>query len=110
MTVERNTDKIKRLEYELERYRQKVDRQEAELAQLRIKALTALDGLAAAHATMNANMAVLAMWYGQKEGDVWMLKMPLFDPARILERYKVSAQKEEEEDGYLIRVSQVTPE
>ena len=28
MTVERNTDKIKRLEYELERCRQKVDRQE----------------------------------------------------------------------------------
>ena len=35
MTVERNIDKIKRLEYELERCRQKVDRQEAELAQLR---------------------------------------------------------------------------
>lgn len=108
--MERNTDKIKRLEYELERCRQKVGRQEAELAQLRTNAKTALDGLAAAHATMNANMAVLAMWYGQKEGDVWMLKMPLFDPARILERYKVSARKVEEEDGYLIRVSQVTPE
>lgn len=108
--MERNIDKIKRLEYELERYRQKVDRQEAELAQLRHNAKTALDGLAAAHATMNANMAVLAMWYGQKEGDVWTLKMPLFDPARILERYKVSARKVEEEDGYLIRVSQVTPE
>lgn len=106
--MERNTDKIKRLEYELERCRQKVDRQEAELAQLRANAKTALDGLAAAHATMNANMAVLAMWYGQKEGDGWMLKMPLFDPAKILKRCKVSAQKEE--DGYLIRVTAETPE
>ena len=53
--MERNIDKIKRLEYELERYRQKVDRQEAELAQLRPNAKTALDGLAAAHATMNAS-------------------------------------------------------
>ena len=102
--MERNIDKIKRLEYELERYRQKVDRQEAELAQLRPNAKTALDGLAAAH----ANMAVLAMWYGQKEGDGWTLKMPLFDPARILERYKVSARQEE--DGYLIRVTVETPE
>lgn len=108
MTVERNTDKIKRLEYELERCRQKVDRQEAELAQLRPNVKTALDGLASAHATMNANMAVLAMWYGQKEGDGWTLKIPLFDPAMILERYKVSAQKEE--DGYLIRVTVETPE
>lgn len=108
MTVERNTDKIKRMEYELERYRQKVDRQEAELAKLRPNAKTALDGLAAAHATMNANMAVLAMWYGQKEGDSWTLKMPLFDPAKILERCKVSAQQEE--DGYLIRVTVETPE
>lgn len=106
--MERNTDKIKRLEYELERCRQKVDWQEAELAKLRPNAKTALDGLAAAHATMNANMAVLAMWYGQKEGDGWTLKMPLFDPAKILERYKVSAQKEE--DGYLIRVTAETPE
>lgn len=108
MTVERNVDKIKRLEYELERCRQKVDRQEAELAKLRPNAKTALDGLAAAHATMNANMAVMAMWYGQKEGDGWTLKMPLFDPAKILERYKVSAQKEE--DGYLILVTAETPE
>lgn len=106
--MERNTDKIKRLEYELERYRQKVDRQETELAQLRPNAKTALDGLAAAHATMNANMAVLAMWYGQKEGDGWTLKMPLFDPEKILERWSVSTQQVE--DGYLIRVSQVTPE
>lgn len=106
--MERNTDKIKQLEYELERCRQKVDRQEAELAQLRPNAKTALDGLAAAHATMNANMAVLAMWYGQKEGDGWTLKMPMFDSAKILERYKVSAQKEE--DGYLIRVTAETPE
>lgn len=106
--MERNTDKIKRLEYELERCRQKVDRQEAELAKLRPNAKTALDGLAAAHATMNANMAVLAMWYGQKERDGWTLKMPLFDPANILERWKVSAQKEE--DGYLIRVTAETPE
>lgn len=106
--MERNTDKIKQLEYELERCRKKVDRQEAELAQLRPNAKTALDGLAAAHATMNANMAVLAMWYVQKEGDGWTLKMPMFDPARILERYKVSAQKEE--DGYLIRVTAETPE
>ena len=106
--MERNKDKIKRLEYELERYRQKVDRQEAELAQLRPNARTALDGLAAAHATMNANMAVLAMWYGQKEGDGWTLKMPLFDPEKILECWSVSARQVE--DGYLIRASQVTPE
>lgn len=106
--MERNKDKIKRLEYELERCRQKVDRQEAELAQLRPNARTALDGLAAAHATMNANMAVLAMWYGQKDGDGWTLKMPLFDPEKILERWSVSAQQVE--DGYLIRVSQVAPE
>ena len=90
--MERNTDKIKRLEYELERYRQKVDRQEAELAQLRPNAKTALDGLAAAHATMNANMAVLAMWYGQKDGEDW----------------QISAQKVE--DGYLIRVTKVVSE
>ena len=106
--MERNKDKIKRLEYELERCRQKVDRQEAELAQLRPNARTALDGLAAAHATMNTNMAVLAMWYGQKDGDGWTLKMPLFDPEKILERWSVSAQQVE--DGYLIRVSQVAPE
>ena len=78
--MERNKDKIKRLEYELERYRQKVDRQEAELAQLRPNARTALDGLAAAHATMNANMAVLAMEYGERDGDSWAMKMPEFDP------------------------------
>lgn len=106
--MERNTDKIKRLEYELERYRQKVDRQEAELAKLRPNAKTALDGLAAAHATMNANMAVLAMWYGQKDGDSWVLKMPMFDPAKILEDWQVSAQQVE--DGYLIRVAKVVPE
>lgn len=106
--MERNKDKIKRLEYELERYRQKVDRQEAELAQLRPNARTALDGLSAAHATMNANMAVMAMWYGQKDGDGWTLKMPLFDPEKILERWSVSARQVE--DGYLIRVFQVTPE
>lgn len=80
MTVERNTDKIKRLEYELERCRQKVDRQEAELAQLRPNAKTALDGLAAAHATMNANMAVLAMWYGQKEEDGYLIRVTVETP------------------------------
>lgn len=105
--MERNTDKIKRLEYELERYRQKVDRQEAELAQLRPNAKTALDGLAAAHATMNANMAVLAMEYGERDGDSWAMKMPEFDPGKILEDWQVSA--EETEGGYLIRVRKHDP-
>lgn len=102
--MERNTDKIKRLEYELERYRQKVYRQEAELAQLRPNAKTALDGLAAAHATMNVDIAVLAMAYGKKTKDGWDLTMPPFDPQEIARKWQVTAEKAGE--GYLLRVTE----
>lgn len=102
--MERNTDKIKRLEYELERCRQKVDQQEAELAQLRPNAKTALDGLAAAHATMNVDIAVLAMAHGKKTKDGWEMNMPPFDPQEIARKWQVTAEKAGE--GYLLRVTE----
>lgn len=97
----------KQLEYELGRYRKKVEDQEKELRELRPRAKVALDGLAAAHATMNANMAVLAMEYGEKDGNGWAMKMPEFDPGKILEDWQVSAEKTE--SGYLIRVRKHDP-
>ena len=102
--MERNTDKIKRLEYELERYRQKVGRQEGELRRLREERSQALDGLAAAHATMNVDIAVLAMAHGKKTKDGWELTMPPFDPQEIARKWQVTAEKAGE--GYLLRVTE----
>lgn len=98
--MERNVDKIKRLEHELGRYRKKVADQAKETEKLRRKAADADAGSAQLQAMVDAVLTAVALEYGLHVTDEasgeelgWRLSLPLVDVAELRRRYEIHARK-----------------
>lgn len=99
--MERNVDKIKRLEHELGRYRKKVADQAKETKKLRQKVADADVGSAQLQAMVDAVLTAVALEYGLHVTDEeasgeelgWRLSLPLVDVAELRRRYEIHARK-----------------
>lgn len=99
--MERNVDKIKRLEHELGRYRKKVADQARETEKLRQKMADADAGSAQLSAMVDAVLTAVALEYGLHVTDEeasgeelgWRLSLPLVDVAELRRRYEIHARK-----------------
>ena len=99
--MERNVDKIKRLEHELGRYRKKVADQARETEKLRQKVADADAGSAQLSAMVDAVLTAVALEYGLHVTDEeasgkelgWRLSLPLVDVAELRRRYEIHARK-----------------
>lgn len=99
--MERNVDKIKRLEHELGRYRKKVADQAKETEKLRRKVADADAGSAQLQAMVDAVLTAVALEYGLHVTDEeasgeelgWRLSLPLVDVAELRRRYEIHARK-----------------
>lgn len=99
--MERNTDKIKRLEHELGRFQKKVTDQALEMKLLREELETALAGNREAQILVDALLAALALQYGERAADPdqpesflgWRLSVKAFNAAELHARYEVHARR-----------------
>ncbi len=99
--MERNVDKIRRLEYELGRWRKKVADQAGENERLRADLEDARVGAVQHHAMVDAVLTAVALAYGERAMDPdapetalgWRLYTPLVDVAELRRRYEVHAEK-----------------
>lgn len=109
--MERNIDKIKRLEHELGRYQKKVADQAKENEAMRSRLLQAYAGNSEAQKAMDAILAQTALTYGEavtedgtgKELGHW-LRLPMFRVADIITGYEIHARRDEETMEYIIGV------
>ncbi len=103
--MERNVDKIKRLEHELGKYRKKVEDQGKKIKEL----LETVEGDREAMLALDANMIQLALSYGQEEvedGEVlgWRLEYPKVEVHKLLEEYQVKARIDQKTQQMVIGV------
>ncbi len=109
---ERNVDKIKRLEYELGRYRKKVADDGKEIDHLRKMLVQANKGNQETQAMVDAILTAVALHYGEDAVDPddeskvlgKRLTLPRFNFLEMRSRYEVHARKDGETDGYVIGV------
>ena len=95
----RNIDKIKDLEYELGRYRKKVNDQSIQMADLEAKIRVFEDGARQTNVLVDALMAAVAQKYGivvrgeDDEAIGYRLELDDFAVDRMMDRFEVSSQK-----------------
>ncbi len=109
--MERNIDKIKRLEKELGRYQKKVADQAKEEARLRGLLETAQKGVVQINRAMDAILAQTAITCGEIVTDEETgkeigrrLSIPLFSTCDILRKYEVRARRDAEAGMYTVGV------
>lgn len=109
--MERDADKISGLKKELGRYRKKVDDQMRVENQLRGELHAARRGAEETGRLVDAVLAVTAVQYGEtvrdeETGDIigFRLTLPPFRAAETLERYRISARKDEATGDYVVGV------
>lgn len=110
--MERNKDKIKRLEHELGRYRKKVGDDGREIERLRKLLDQANKGNQETQAMVDALLTAVALNFGEDAVDPddaskvlgKRLTLPRFNFAEIRARYEIRARKDEENDAYVIGV------
>ena len=109
--MEKNADKIKRLENELGRYRKKVADQAKLENQLRGELHDARHGVEETGRLVDAVLAMTAVRYGEtvrdeETGDIigFRLTIPRFSAAETLARYRISARRDELTGEYIVGV------
>lgn len=109
--MERNIDKIKRLEHELGRYQKKVADQAKENEAMRSRLLQAYAGNSEAQKAMDAILAQTALTYGEAVTEDGTgkelghrLRLPMFRVADIITGYEIHARRDEETMEYIIGV------
>lgn len=109
--MERNIDKIKRLENELGRYQKKVADQAKEETRLRGLLETAEAGALQTHQAVDAILAQTALAFGEIVKDEetgedlgHRLTVPAFTVTDILGKYQVRTRKDEETGAYVVGV------
>lgn len=107
--MERNVDKIKRLEHELGRYRKKVADQAKETEKLRRQVADADAGSRELHFAVDSMMAALAERYGEREQDGeevigYRFEYSMEAFAEALKTYKVSFRVDNMRRMYVIGV------
>ena len=109
--MERNVDKIKRLEKEIGRYQKKVADQAKENEKLRQSLKLAYVGNAQTQRAVDALMAQTAITYGEEVKDEETgaelgrsLTLPLFLIDDILARFEVHARRDKEKGLYVVGV------
>ena len=99
--MERNVDKIKRLEHELGRWQKKVADQARETEKLRRQVADAEAGSAQIQSMVDAILTAVALQYGvhvtedEEPGKElgWRLSLPLVDVAELRRRSEIHARK-----------------
>lgn len=110
--MERNIDKIKRLQHELGRYQKKVADQAKELAKLKEGLHHVYLGEREVQRGVDAILAQTALTYGKAAMDEdnegtylgHRLTLPAFSVGDILSKYEVRARKDEETGAYIVGV------
>lgn len=109
--MERNVDKIKRLENEIRRYQKKVSDQANKEASLRRLLETAEAGAFQMHQAVDAILAQTALSFGEVVKDEetgaelgHRLTVPAFKVDGILGKYQVHTRRDEESGAYIIGV------
>lgn len=109
--MERNVDKIKRLEKEIGRYKKKVADQAKENEKLRQSLKLAHDGNAQTQRAVDALMAQVAITYGEVVTDEetgeklgYSLSLPAFSVDETLAEFEVRARRDVEKNQYVVGV------
>lgn len=110
--MEKNVDKIKRLEHELGRFRKKITDQARELDSLRKQLRQAEAGSWEVQLLMDAVLTVATLRYGERVSDPdtpkevlgWRLELPCFSARELRKKYELCARKDEEKDVYVLGV------
>lgn len=109
--MERNVDKIKRLEKEIGRYQKKVADQAKEKERMRRMLETAEAGAIQTHRAVDAILAQTAITFGEVVKDEetgaelgHRLTVPAFKVGEILGKYQVRTRRDEETGAYTIGV------
>lgn len=110
--MERNVDKIKRLEHELGRYQKKVADQARELGALRAELDKANAGNKETQAAVDAVLTAVVLGHGVQVEDPdqpgkvlgWRLVVPHFSVSEMQEKYEIHARRGEEADSYVLGV------
>ena len=109
--MERNVDKIKRLEKEIGRYQKKVADQAKEKERLRRLLEIAEAGAIQTHQAVDAILAQTAITFGEVVKDEetgaelgHRLTVPAFKVGEILGKYQVRTRRDEETGAYIIGV------
>ena len=109
--MERNVDKIKRLEKEIGRYQKKVADEAKEKERLRRLLETAEAGAIQTHQAVDAILAQTAITFGDVVKDEetgaelgHRLTVPAFKVGEILGKYQVRTRRDEETGAYIIGV------
>lgn len=109
--MERNVDKIKRLEKEIGRYQKKVADQAKEKERLRRLLEIAEAGAIQTHQAVDAILAQTAITFGEVVKDEetgaelgHRLTVPAFKVGEILGKYQVRTRRDEETCAYIIGV------
>ena len=111
--MERNIDKIKRLEHEIGRYRKKVADQSKVETRMRAMLEDAGAGAVQTHKAVDAILAQTAVTYGERVLDEETgaeigrrLTIPLFDVDDVLGKYEVRTRRDETDGTYVVGVVQ----
>lgn len=112
--MERNVDKIKRLEHELGRYQKKVTDQAKEINGLRKMLCQANAGNQETQTLVDAVLTAAVLAYGEAAADPdapekvlgWRLSLPHFSVREMREKYELHARKDEEKDLYILGVAE----
>lgn len=112
--MERNVDKIKRLEHELGRYRKKAADDAKEKERLRKLLERANKGNQETQAMVDALLTAIALRFGEDAVDPddeskvlgKRLTLPRFNFLEMRSRYEVHARKDAEADEYIIGVAE----
>jgi hypothetical protein len=108
--LERNIDKVKRLERELGRYRKKVADQQEEHDKLKRDLQLLMDGNREMQQAVDAILAETAVKYGTVQRDAdgtvmgWNISIPCMIVDETLKRYEIRARRDEPTDSYQIGV------
>ena len=111
--MERNIDKIKRLEHELGRYQKKVADQAKENAALREKLTQADLGNRETQDLVDAILTAVVLEHGTAAEDPdepgkalgWRLSVPIFDFLQMRQQYEIHARRDLENDAYILGVA-----
>ena len=111
--MERNVDKIKRLEHELGRWRKKVADTAKENKKLREALAQADAGNQETQAIVDAVLTAVVLEHGERAMDPdepetalgWRLSVPIFDFLQMRQQYEIHTRRDLENDAYILGVA-----
>lgn len=106
--AERNVDKIKRLEKELAAEREKRHHADIEIVRMHkivnsVREEAVLQALDVSKLVDGA-IAALAIQFGERIGQAWELRLPVYSPADLCEKFVVVGDRDNSSKNYVFRV------